>query len=84
MKDNIVETRYEEKLINEIIEMMKTNLLIYYNFDDNSCINLRNHCKDKYDTEYKSVSYQELLFFVEEALADLINCPFLYDFRPLE
>lgn len=75
---------YSDLLIDEIIEMLKTNLLLMYQCNDDYLINIRNYCKEKDTIKYKPISYEELVFFTEEALADLIKTPFLYDFRPLE
>jgi hypothetical protein len=81
---NDIELCYHDKVIDEIVEMLKTNLLIQYNHNKDSLINLRDYCKDKENDKYDYLPYQQLLFFTEEALADLINTPFLYDFRPLD
>ena len=75
---------YQEKILEEILGMIRDNLKIYYNSDESTLINLREYCKDKYDEKYKSIPYKDLLFLCEEAIAELVNCPFLYDFRPLE
>ena len=71
-------------LIDEISEMIKTNITIYYNNDDESFVELRRYCHEHYDEKFNDVDQQLLTFFVEIVLADLINCPFLYDFRALE
>ena len=44
---NDIELCYHDKVINEIVEMLKTNLLIQYNHNKDSLINLRDYCKDK-------------------------------------
>ena len=75
---------YQEKIVEEILIMTKDNLKIYYNSDEKTLLNLREYCKDKYDEKYKSIPYEDLLFLCEEALAELVNYPFLYDFRSLE
>ena len=84
MINNDIELSYHDKVIDEIVEMLKANLLIQYNHNKDSLINLRDYCKDKEEDKYDYLPYQQLLFFTEEALADLINTPFLYDFRPLD
>ncbi len=73
----------DEKVIDEIIEMIRNNIEIYYRNNENYFYGLRNYCQRHNDKKEK-ISYNQLLFLVEEALAELINCEFLYDFRVLE
>ena len=75
---------YHEYLLNEIIQIIKDNLHLIYKYDDDSLFNIRKHCLDNIDKEYVPISYNKLIYFTEEALADLINTPDLYDFRTLE
>ena len=75
---------YYEKIVDEVLGMIKDNIHTYYNFNEDSFPNIKDYCKDKYHTRYKKLSYNQLLFFTEEILVDLINCPYLYDFRELE
>lgn len=75
---------YYEYAIDEIIEMIKTNILIYYRNWDAMYLDLKEYCNNKDGTEYKKIDYCSLVHFVEEVLAELINCDFLYDFRALE
>jgi len=75
---------YYEKLIEEIIEMIKTNLIIQYNYNEEVLIELRKYCKEREKDEYKSISYQQLLSYVQEALVTLIGSDYLYDFRSIE
>lgn len=79
----MIEKYYYEKVIDEIIEMIKTNIIIYYNNDMDSFLGLRKHCNDTNNSN-KDLEYYQLLYFVEETLADLINCNYLYDFRALD
>ena len=82
----MIEKYYYENIIDEILEIIKTNLLLYYRNSDDAFLYLKEFCADKEDTKikYKKLNYQELLFFTEEALAELLNCDYLYDFRALE
>lgn len=75
---------YYEKIIDEVLEMIKDNIHTYYNYNDNMFPDIKEYCKDKYHKRYELLPYNKLLFFTEEVLADLINCPHLYDFRELE
>ena len=38
----------------------------------------------KKDLNLKYTPYNTLIYFVEEALSDLVNCKYLFDFRDLE
>ena len=84
MSDDYIEPFYHEKLIDEMVQMIRDNLIILYNHDKDSLISVKKYCKDKLDEEYKPLHYEELVYLVDESLADLINTPFFYDFRPLE
>lgn len=75
---------YHEYVINEILEIIKDNLILKYNYDDNALINIRKYCYERAHKRYKKLDYQTLIYFVEEALAELINADFLYDFRDIE
>lgn len=75
---------YHEKVIDEILQILKDNLILLYNYKEDSLINIRKFCFKKAHSRYKSLDYNMLIYFVEEALADLINTDFLYDFRDIE
>lgn len=75
---------YHEKVIDEIIGIIKDNLILKYNYDDNSLPNLKEYCKKRSNKRYQLLSNDLLIYFTEESLSELINCDFLYDFRPLE
>ena len=80
----MIEKFYQEKIIDEMLEMLRTNLIIQYNYNEDALINLRKYCKENETDEYSLLPYYQLLSFVEEALADLICCDYLYDFRSIE
>ena len=75
---------YHEKLFDEIIQIIKDNLELLYNYDDNALIDIRKHCNKNNHQRYKPLTYNELIYYTEEAIAELVNVPYLYDFRPLE
>lgn len=75
--------KYHEELIDEIVKLISDNLNLLYKYDEDSLINLRKHCYKNYDKDYKSIPYIQLLGFVDEALADIFNAPYIYDFREL-
>ena len=75
---------YYEKVIDEILSMLKNNLIVLYNYNDESLLNLKKYCENKAHRKYKNLEYNDLVFFTEEALADLINCNYFYDFRDIE
>ena len=70
-----------EKVIDEILEFIKLNLIYLYLFDDEALIYLRKYCNDNILKKDKELSYNDLVFFTEEVTAELINCDSLYDFR---
>ena len=71
----------DDILIDEICNFIKDNLKLLLNYDSHSLINLRKYYQKNLDNKTLRMNYDELLFFTEEALADLINTPELYDFR---
>ena len=75
---------YHEKVFDEITKIIKDNLELLYNYNDEALINLKKHCNENADNKYKPLSYSQLIYFTEEAIAEIINTPYLYDFRPLE
>ena len=78
------EINYYENAIEEIVDMIKTNIYIYLTWSDETFLSLREYCNENYDNEYKSLNYNKLLSFTKEALDELINCHHLYDLRTLE
>ena len=75
---------YYEKVIDEIISLLKDNLIVLYNYNDQALLELKKFCEDKANKRYKSLYYTDLVFFAEEALNELINCDYFYDFRDIE
>lgn len=68
-------------IINEITEFIRDNLLLFV-INDQYLINLKKFCQQ--DLELKFTPYNRLVYFTEEALSDLINVDYLYDFRDIE
>ena len=75
---------YYEKAIDEIIMLLKDNLIVLYNYNDQALLKLKKYCQDKAHKRYKPMYYSDLVFFAEEALIELINCDYFYDFRDIE
>ncbi len=75
---------YYEYVIDDIIKIIKDNLILQYNYNEDALINIRKHCIEKSHQKYNPLDYNTTIYFVEEALAELINAPFLYDFRDIE
>ncbi len=75
---------YHEKVIEEIIQMLKDNLILIYNFQEDTLKNIREYCLEKAHAKYKNLDYATLVYFTEEALTELINTDFLYDFRDID
>lgn len=80
----MIDKFYYEYAIDEIVEMIKTNILLYYRNLDDTFLELRKYCNDKDETPYQKIDYSNLVYFVDETLAELNNIEFLYDFRALE
>ncbi len=62
--------------------MIKDNLLLM-TYNDEYLINIKKFLGNT-DSSFNHLPYFLLVSFVEEALSDLINCPYLYDMRSLE
>lgn len=75
---------YYELAIDEIVNMIKDNLILRYKYCDYAFTNLKKYCKERIDDSYKNIPYDYLSFFVYETLIDLMNCDVLYDLRTLE
>lgn len=75
---------YYECLIDEIVSMIKNNILLLYRNDDNAFINMKKYCEDKNNEIYKSIDQLQLVWFVDEVLAELISQDWYYDFRDIE
>ena len=80
----MIEKSYFENIVDEIVELIKTNIIIYYRNKDDTFLNLKEYCNKNFEDKYQNLNYSKLLFFTEEALAELINCNHLYDLRTLE
>lgn len=76
--------KYHEELIEEIVKLISDNIYLLYNFNSNALLNLKSYCNENEDKEYKSIPYIKLLSFTEEALSEIFNADYLYDFRELE
>ncbi len=55
---------YHERVIDEVLEVMKDNLILLYNFNDDSLINIRNYCNDRLHTRYK-ISFESISLNLE-------------------
>lgn len=71
-----------DDIVDEITNMIKGNLLLMA-FDDDYLINIKEFLKED-NPSINCIPYWTLVYFVEEALGDLINYPYLYDMRNLE
>lgn len=77
-------TNYYEKVIEEIVEMIRDNIFVYLTWSDETFINLRKYCNENYDSEYQNLNYNKLSLFTNEVLGELIRFKHLYDLRTLE
>lgn len=70
-----------EYVLDDITKLFRENLQLML-LNDSYLINLKKQINN--NNISIPLSYRELLFFAEEALADLINIDYLYDFRDIE
>ena len=68
-------------VVEEIVNLFKDNLKLFL-LNDNYLINLKEYCNK--DLNLKYTPYNDLVYFAGEALGDLVNCGYLFDFRDLE
>lgn len=68
-------------IIEEIVNLFRDNLKLFL-INDNYLINLKEYCNK--DLSLKYTPYNDLIYFAEEALSDLVNCEYFFDFRDLK
>lgn len=59
--------------------MIKDQILLY-NYREDALINIREYCTQNYQPS----DYNTLASFTDEAIAELANTDFLYDFRGID
>lgn len=74
---------YYEYVVDEIVEMLKTNLLLYYRNRDNTFKDIRKYCDDRKENIYQKLDQWTLTYFTTSSLFEILNY-YLYDFRPLD
>ncbi len=72
---------YYERVIEEIVEMIHTNVTIYYCNSDTGFERIREYCKEK--EKYEMIDSKLLIEVTREVLEEL-GKRYLYDFRELE
>ncbi len=75
---------YYEYIINEILNLIKDNLILKYKYDDDALLNIKDYCLKNENKTYIKLDNQTLIWFTEDALADLINADYWYDFRDIK
>ncbi len=75
---------YHEHVFNEIAKIIIDNLEIIYWYNRDTLNNIRDYCIKHDHKRYKPLDYSTLIKFVHEALNEIINCNYLYDFRDIE
>ena len=75
---------YCEYVLEEILQMIKDNLILLYNYKEDALINIREYCVQKNDEKYQPLDYHTLASFADEVIAELVNTDFLYDFRDID
>lgn len=73
-----------EKIIKLVVEMIETNIHIYYNNRPEDFKEIRKYCEENEENSCIEVSQNQLQDFTKEILYGLMTCDYLYDFRPLE
>ena len=71
-------------IIDQIIEMIDTNVRIYFNNSDKYFKEIKKYCNENIDKEYEQLDQRLLSYFTMIVLLELSDCPFLYDYRALE
>lgn len=75
-----------DEIIDEIATLFHDNLKLFLQ-NDEYLVNLKKYCNDEglpYLPYLTYLPYNYLIYFAEEALADLINVDHLYDFRDMD
>lgn len=76
--------RWHEKIIDEIVTLIKDTLIVIYNFDEYSLKKMRKCCLENYTKRYKPRPYKELVEYVKEAIKEIQKQDHMYDFRDIE
>ena len=75
---------WHEKIIDEIVKLIKDNLILIYNYDDYSLTKIRKCCLENYTKRYKPRPYKELVEYTKEAIKEIEKQEHMYDFRDIE
>ena len=75
---------YYEYILDEILQMIKDNLILLYNYQEDAFINIRKYCTQRIHKSYQPLDYYTLASFTDEAIAELVNTDFLYDFMDID
>ena len=73
-----------EKIIEEIGKIIKDNLILIYNYKENSLREIRKCCRENEGKKYKAISSEQIMKYTMEAIKEIENQKFLYDFREIE
>ena len=73
-----------EKIIEEIVKIIEDNLILIYNYKENSLREIRKCCGENKGKKYKSISNEQIMKYTMEAIKEIENQKFLYDFREIE
>lgn len=72
-----MEKIYTNRVLEQIIEMFRLNLIMQYHENGDYFLNIRKYCKE--NKNKRNVPYEELVCLTEEALEDLIKSDFFYN-----
>lgn len=64
--------------------MIKDHLILLYNYREDALINIREYCTQRIHKNYQPSDYNTLASFTDEAIAELANTDFLYDFKGID
>lgn len=73
----------ENTILKDILDMIENNVKIYLTFSDEMFIKLNEYITNNDDKKDKHIPYKELVILTKEVILDLMECPYLYDFREL-
>lgn len=73
---------YEDFVINEICTLIRDNLRLLLTYNDNSLVKIRKYCSSMQECNIPSATpYLIIIELLNEALIELQNADYIYDFR---
>ena len=72
-----MEKIYTNRLLEQIVEMFRLNLVMQYYYNEDYFQNIRKYYKE--NKNKRKIPYEDLTWLTEEALEDLIKSDFFYN-----